>query len=147
MKKIAIIAAAAFAATALQATAFASSALFNLPSVLSANDYADSTGRTYEDVMQMVDASAEAYKEAEANKPQTPAEPEKPAEPEAPAVVAPTPAPAAPAQIPVPGTAFNKPLVLGGATNADLPTISNSEYEIQYMTVNGKRIPIIAYKN
>ena len=144
MKKIAIIAAAAFAATALQATAFAASALFNLPSVLSANDYADSTGRTYEDVMQMVDASAEAYKEAEANKPQTPAEPE------APAVVAPTPvvpAPQTPAQIPVPGNTFNKPLVLGGAANTTLPTVSNSEYEIQYMIVNGKRIPIIAYKN
>ena len=58
MKKIRIIAVAAFVATALQLSCSAASILFNIPTVLAVDEYAMQNGRTVEEVLQTVETSA-----------------------------------------------------------------------------------------
>ncbi|MBE6704781.1 MAG: hypothetical protein E7583_05920 [Ruminococcaceae bacterium] len=73
MKKIRVMAVAALTAIALQLSCSAASVLFNIPTVLSIDEYAHEQGRSVEDVLANVRESAEAQKKEEQQKPaQTP---------------------------------------------------------------------------
>lgn len=58
MKKLRVMAIAAFVATALQLSCSAASVLFNIPTVLGVDEYAQQNGRTVEEVLQTVESSA-----------------------------------------------------------------------------------------
>ena len=68
MKKIRVMAVAALTAVALQLSCSAASVLFNIPTVLTIDEYAHEQGRSVEDVLKNVRDSAEAQKKAEQEK-------------------------------------------------------------------------------
>ncbi len=59
MKKIRVMAVAALTALALQLSCSAASVLFNIPTVLTVDEYAHENGRSVEEVLQNVRESAE----------------------------------------------------------------------------------------
>lgn len=65
MKKIRVMAVAVLTAVALQLSCSAASVLFNIPTVLTIDEYAQENGRTVEEVLQNVADSAKAQMKAE----------------------------------------------------------------------------------
>ncbi len=114
MRKLRVIAATAFFAMALQVTCSAASVLFNIPTVLSANEYASTTGRSVEDVLNTVETSAKQQINGTTVAPVAPVAPIIPAAP----TVNVAPAPQFPA-----GPAYFTPSADGALTGADVSIV------------------------